>query len=93
MLKTPAPAGNEVLVRIRAASVNPLDWHFMTGTPYVIRLIAGLRRPKRPIRGVDVAGIVEAAACKGSVTVVVSAVGGTTETLIELTATAAALVR
>jgi NADPH:quinone reductase-like Zn-dependent oxidoreductase len=50
----------EVLIRVAAASVNPLDWHFMTGTPYVLRLMAGLRRPRRPIRGADVAGTVVA---------------------------------
>ncbi|MGH2488894.1 MAG: NAD(P)-dependent alcohol dehydrogenase [Candidatus Limnocylindria bacterium] len=49
-----------VLVRVRAASVNALDWHFLRGEPYVLRLSEGLRRPKTAIRGVDVAGTVEA---------------------------------
>jgi NADPH:quinone reductase-like Zn-dependent oxidoreductase len=49
-----------VLVRVRAASVNPLDWHFMRGQPYVARSTMGLRRPKVFVRGVDVAGEVEA---------------------------------
>src|SRR3954447_26691587 len=49
-----------VLVRVRAASVNPLDWHVMRGHPYFVRLTDGLRRPKQPIRGVDFAGDVEA---------------------------------
>jgi len=49
-----------VLVRVRAASVNALDWHLMRGIPLVIRLGTGLRRPKNPIPGVDVAGDVEA---------------------------------
>lgn len=57
---TPAPGAGDVLVRVAAASVNPLDWHFMTGTPYVLRLVAGIRRPKQAIRGVDVAGTVVA---------------------------------
>ena len=48
----------DVAVRVHAASVNPLDWHFLTGTPYLMRLTAGLRRPKRTIAGVDVAGTV-----------------------------------
>lgn len=60
----PAPAANEVLVRVRAASVNAYDWHVMRGDPVIARLAAptvfGLRAPKRRIRGRDVAGIVEA---------------------------------
>jgi NADPH:quinone reductase-like Zn-dependent oxidoreductase len=57
---TPAPGDGEVLLRVAAASVNPLDWHFMTGTPYVLRLVAGIRRPRQAIRGADVAGMVVA---------------------------------
>jgi len=49
-----------VLVRVQAASVNPLDWHLVTGTPYIARLQAGLLKPKRNVPGVDVAGRVEA---------------------------------
>ncbi|MGI8830416.1 MAG: NAD(P)-dependent alcohol dehydrogenase [Candidatus Limnocylindria bacterium] len=49
-----------VLVRVRAASVNPLDWHLLRGQPYIVRANAGLRTPKRNIPGVDVAGVVEA---------------------------------
>jgi NADPH:quinone reductase-like Zn-dependent oxidoreductase len=50
-----------VLVRVRAASVNPLDWHYMRGQPYFARIAGmGLRRPKDIMRGVDVAGVVEA---------------------------------
>lgn len=56
----PTPADNEVLIRVRAASVNPLDWHFMRGTPYLLRIGAGLRKPKNTRLGVDVAGSVEA---------------------------------
>jgi NADPH:quinone reductase-like Zn-dependent oxidoreductase len=54
------PADNEVLLRVRAASVNPLDWHFLRGTPYFLRLMAGLGQPRRTSLGVDVAGRVEA---------------------------------
>ena len=58
---TPKPRTGEVLVRVRAASLNPWDWHFMHGLPYISRLTdAGLRRPKHPILGSDVAGEVEA---------------------------------
>jgi NADPH:quinone reductase-like Zn-dependent oxidoreductase len=55
-----------VLVRVRAASVNPVDWHMLTGEPYLVRIEAGLRRPKRAVLGVDFAGTVEAVG--GSVT-------------------------
>src|SRR5215470_13696147 len=56
----PSPADDEVLIRVRAASLNPYDWHFMRGTPYVLRIAAGLRKPKHTQLGVDVAGQVEA---------------------------------
>jgi NADPH:quinone reductase-like Zn-dependent oxidoreductase len=62
-LAMPIPADNEVLVRIRATSVNPYDWHNMRGEPYIARLMGGglgLRRPKLRILGADVAGQVEA---------------------------------
>ncbi len=56
----PTYGDNEVLVRVSATSVNTPDWIAVTGTPRVLRLQSGLRRPKRPIRGTDFAGIVEA---------------------------------
>jgi len=56
----PALHPEGVLVRVRAASVNPYDWHVMRGLPYLVRLSEGLRRPKLPIKGVDLAGVVEA---------------------------------
>ena len=59
-VEKPVPKDNEVLIKVRAASVNPLDWHFMRGTPYFVRLGAGLRRPKVTRLGVDLAGQVEA---------------------------------
>jgi NADPH:quinone reductase-like Zn-dependent oxidoreductase len=59
-IEKPTPGGDEVLIKVRAASVNPLDWHFMRGTPYFLRLMAGLRQPKVTRLGVDVAGQVEA---------------------------------
>lgn len=56
----PRPADDELLVRVRAAAVNPLDWHFLRGTPYFIRLFTGMGRPDFPRLGVDFAGTVEA---------------------------------
>jgi NADPH:quinone reductase-like Zn-dependent oxidoreductase len=58
----PAVGDNEVLVRVRAASVNPLDWHFMRGAPYLVRAMAGLSRPRASAArlGADMAGSVEA---------------------------------
>ncbi len=59
-LPVPTPADGELLVEVRASSLNALDWHFLTGTPYLVRLMFGLRRPKRFVRGADVAGVVVA---------------------------------
>jgi NADPH:quinone reductase-like Zn-dependent oxidoreductase len=56
----PSPADNEILVKVHAASVNPLDWHYMEGTPYLVRLEAGLGRPNNPRLGVDFSGTVAA---------------------------------
>jgi NADPH:quinone reductase-like Zn-dependent oxidoreductase len=56
----PVPKDDEVLIGIRAASVNPIDWHYMRGTPYALRLQAGLRRPNSTRLGIDVAGRLEA---------------------------------
>ena len=58
----PAIGDDDVLVRVRAAGVEPGVWHLMTGLPYLVRVLGyGLRRPKVRIRGRDVAGRVEAA--------------------------------
>ncbi len=60
-IEKPTPADDQLLVRVRAASVNPLDWHFIEGTPYVMRAMGvGLRKPKDTRLGVDFAGTVEA---------------------------------
>jgi NADPH:quinone reductase-like Zn-dependent oxidoreductase len=59
-VEKPVPKDNEVLIKVRAASVNPLDGSTMTGTPYPIRLMGGLLEPKDRRLGVDVAGHVEA---------------------------------
>ena len=59
-VEKPAPKDDDVLVRIHAASANPLDWHLMRGSPFLARLGGGLRKPKDPRLGVDIAGRVEA---------------------------------
>ena len=59
-IEKPTAGDDEVLIKVRAASVNPLDWHLMRGTPYIGRLMIGLRKPKITRPGVDVAGQVEA---------------------------------
>ena len=55
-VEKPAPRDGEVLIRIVAASVNPMDWHFMRGTPRFIRLMSGFSKPKDVRMGRDVAG-------------------------------------
>jgi len=60
-IEKPAPNDDQLLVRVHAASVNPYDWHFIEGTPKIIRLMGvGLRKPKDTRVGVDFAGTVEA---------------------------------
>lgn len=56
----PVVRDDDVLVNVRASSVNPYDWHFMRGKPYFMRLISGLLKPKFNRLGVDLAGQVEA---------------------------------
>ena len=58
-VEKPTPTDDEVLVRVRAASVNPADWYSVTGTPYVGRAQMGLFKPKQRVLGVDYAGTVE----------------------------------
>jgi NADPH:quinone reductase-like Zn-dependent oxidoreductase len=59
-IEKPVPGDQDVLIEVRAAAVNPLDWHYMRGTPYVMRMESGLRKPKSIRLGVDFAGVVEA---------------------------------
>ena len=59
-LEKPEPADDEVLVRVRAASVNRADWYSLGGRPYIARPTSGLRAPKSALLGVDFAGTVEA---------------------------------
>src|SRR5918992_3095595 len=56
----PEIGDDEVLVRVRAAGVNPGDWAIMSGLPYIARPVYGLRKPKNAVRGTDVAGTIEA---------------------------------
>jgi NADPH:quinone reductase-like Zn-dependent oxidoreductase len=61
-VEIPQPGDDELLIRVHAAGLDPGVWHLMTGLPYLVRLMGfGLRRPKIRIRGMDVAGTVEAA--------------------------------
>src|SRR3954454_16241923 len=64
---TPAPAADEVLVRVHAAGVAPEVWHVMTGRPYFVRLMGfGVRAPKQRGPGRDLGGTVEAVGSAGS---------------------------
>ena len=60
-LDRPVPKQNQVLVKVHAASVNPLDWHLLRGEPFLVRFMGfGLFKPKSQILGADIAGRVEA---------------------------------
>ena len=59
-IAVPAPAEDQVQVQVHASSLNYADWHLTTGTPPFLRLVAGFRRPRQPVRGGDVAGTVSA---------------------------------
>jgi NADPH:quinone reductase-like Zn-dependent oxidoreductase len=59
-VEMPVPADNEVLVKVHAASVNPLDWHYMRGSPYIMRMESGIGAPTNPRLGVDYSGTVVA---------------------------------
>lgn len=59
-VEKPIPSADEVLVRVEAAAVNPLDWHYMRGSPYFMRLVSGLGAPTDTRLGVDFSGVVEA---------------------------------
>ncbi len=59
-VEKPVPDDDQVLVRVKAAAINPVDWHFMRGTPYIGRMSMGLRVPETTRLGVDYSGVVEA---------------------------------
>jgi NADPH:quinone reductase-like Zn-dependent oxidoreductase len=58
--EVPSIGAADVLVLVRATSVNTPDWATVIGAPYILRAGSGLRRPRRPVRGSDIAGVVEA---------------------------------
>jgi len=58
-VEKPIPADDEVLVKVAAAAVNPLDWHYMRGEPYLMRMMSGLGAPDDTSLGVDFAGTVK----------------------------------
>ncbi len=62
----PTITENQVLVKVQAVSINPADWHFMRGTPYLVRLQSGLLKPKVGKFGLDMAGFVEEVGAKVS---------------------------
>jgi len=59
-IEKPVPADDQLLVRVHAASINPVDWHYIRGAPYIMRLDAGFGAPVNPRVGTDFAGTVEA---------------------------------
>ena len=59
-VERPTPTEEQVLVRVHATAINAHDWHMVRGKPYIARLSEGLRRPKDPSIGLDIAGVVEA---------------------------------
>ena len=58
-VEVPVPTDDQLLIRVVAASLNIYDWHMITATPYLVRAVAGFAKPKKPIPGADVAGVVE----------------------------------
>lgn len=84
-IAAPTPTDEQVTVRVAAASVNPLDWHALTGTPWLLRLQEGIRRPKTALLGRDVAGTVVAVGAKVTGLVVGDEVfGGVNGSFVEL---------
>jgi len=59
-LDRPEPSAGQVLIQVKAAGVNPAEWHFMTGSPLPARAMVGLFKPKTGRLGLDVAGVVAA---------------------------------
>jgi NADPH:quinone reductase-like Zn-dependent oxidoreductase len=55
----PVPKDNEVLVKVYAASINSWDWDMIIGKPFLVKVLTGFSKPRKPIIGSDIAGIVE----------------------------------
>jgi NADPH:quinone reductase-like Zn-dependent oxidoreductase len=58
-LPVPEPEAGEIRVRVRACAVNLSDWEFLTGSPVYARMVGGVFRPKRPVLGSDIVGVVD----------------------------------
>ncbi len=76
-IPVPVPGDDEVLLKVHAAGIEMSVWHLMTGRPYLVRMVMGLRAPKNPVRGADVAGTVTAVGSKVTTLAVGTAVFGT----------------
>lgn len=63
-VEKPTPEGDEVLIKVHAASINSADWRLLSGSPFLVRLMHGLIKPRTPIPGADIAGVIEAAGDK-----------------------------
>lgn len=59
-IERPTPEADQVLVKVAAASINPLGWHTMRGLPYIVRTVEGIPKPRNTVLGADIAGTVEA---------------------------------
>ena len=85
-LERPEPRANEVMIRVKAAGLDYGQWHLMTGRPYAMRLATGLTKPRQPVLGADVSGVVEAVGAKVTRFKVGDAVfGASSRTFAELT--------
>ena len=76
-IPVPVPKDDEVLLKVNAAGIEMSVWHLMTGRPYLVRMVMGLRTPKQPVRGADVAGTVVAVGSKVTTLAVGTEVYGT----------------
>ena len=59
-VEKPTPKDHEVLIKVKAISLNPAEWHIMRGSIWMIRLVAGFTKPRNPVMGADISGVVEA---------------------------------
>ena len=66
-IEKPVPKANELLIKVQVSAVNDYDWALVRGKPYIYRLIFGLKKPKNPVPGMELAGVVEATGSNVSV--------------------------